>query len=119
MHGRVQQPVHALPDTYRAGALPAPQESIPLLRLSAVLLRLSDMIYSVDDSHVGATTSIDVPLRGRAGERAAVSAKLLEFRCGRRGAACGSECFSQRRRRPRGAKPGRRPCDRLAWRESE
>jgi len=71
--------------------LPPQQESIPLLRLSAVLLRLSDMIYTVDDSHVGSTISIDVPLRGPDGERAPVTAKLIEFRA----AVCGEGASEQ------------------------
>lgn len=60
--------------------LPPKQESIPLLRLSAVLLRLSDMIYSVDASHIGSTTNIEVPLCGEDGDQIPIPATLLQFR---------------------------------------
>lgn len=56
------------------------QESVPLLRLSAVLLRLSGMIYTVDESHIGSTINVDVPLCGKDGECVPVPATLLQFR---------------------------------------
>lgn len=58
----------------------AQQDSLAFLRLSAVLLRLSSLIYDVDESHVGQTVGHDVPLAGPNGERARVQATLVEFR---------------------------------------
>lgn len=56
------------------------QESVPLLRRSAVLLHLSGMIYTVDESHIGSTVNVDVPLCGKDGECVPVPATLLQFR---------------------------------------
>lgn len=58
----------------------AQQDSLAFLRLSAVLLRLSSLIYDVDESHVGQMVGHDVPLAGPGGDRARVQATLVEFR---------------------------------------
>lgn len=51
------------------------------MRLSAVLLRLSELIYSVDDAYMGSTVGVELPIAGRDGDRASVVAKLVHFRC--------------------------------------
>ena len=56
------------------------QGALPLLRLSAVLLRLSGLIYDVDDSHVGSEIGMELPISGRPNDCACVLAKLIHFR---------------------------------------
>ena len=53
---------------------------MPLLRLSAVLLRISELIYDVDEGYVGSQVGIELPIGGREGDRASVLAKLIHFR---------------------------------------
>lgn len=60
--------------------LPPLEGNLPLLRLSAVLLRLSGLIYDVDDSHVGSQIGMELPIAGRPDDRACVLAKLIHFR---------------------------------------
>jgi len=45
-----------------------------------VLLRLSELIYSVDDAYMGSTVGVELPIAGRDGDRASVVAKLVHFR---------------------------------------
>ena len=56
------------------------QTTLPLLRLSTVLLRLSELIYLVDDKYLDSTVGIELPIAGRHGDRASVVAKLVHFR---------------------------------------
>jgi hypothetical protein len=56
------------------------QTTLPLLRLSTVLLRLSELIYLVDDKYLESTVGIELPIAGRPGDRASVVAKLVHFR---------------------------------------
>ena len=58
----------------------SPQTTLPLLRLSMVLLRLSELIYSVDDKYLDSTVGVELPIAGRHGDRASVVAKLVHFR---------------------------------------
>lgn len=60
--------------------LPPLESNLPLLRLSAVLLRISELIYDVDEGYVGSQVGIELPIGGREGDRASVLAKLIHFR---------------------------------------
>ena len=60
--------------------MPSKQDSLAFLRLSAVLLRLSSLVYDVDESHVGQRVGLDVPLAGKEGESVPIRATLVEFR---------------------------------------
>ena len=52
------------------------------MRLSSVLLKLSELIYDVDDGYVGSTVGLELPIAGRPDDRASVIAKLIHFRYG-------------------------------------
>jgi hypothetical protein len=63
-----------------AASIPYLQDSLAFLRLASVLLRLSSLVYDVDEGHVGQAVGHEVPLAGRGGESARVTSTLVEFR---------------------------------------
>ena len=65
--------VHKYSATVRAHDAPYTptlQDSLAFLRLASVLLRLSSLVYDVDEGHVGQAVGHEVPLAGRDGESA-------------------------------------------------
>lgn len=63
--------------------LPPLQRDAGLLRMCHVLAELCHFAYASRTADVGTMTSIAVPSMGLLSERAAVSAQLVHFRCGR------------------------------------
>ena len=47
-----------------------------------MLLRVSELIYDVDEGYVGSQVGVELPIGGRPGDRACVLAKLIHFRRG-------------------------------------
>ena len=59
----------------------APVETnLSLLRISAVLVELSRLVYDAHADDVGQPSHVDLPLRGSFGKHARVACKLLHFR---------------------------------------
>lgn len=51
------------------------------LRLSYVLAKLSNLVYTTTAANLGQSTRIDVPLRGPTQRMASASATLIFIRC--------------------------------------
>ena len=56
------------------------EQSLPLLRISAVLVELSHLVYVTCSSDINQSIHVDLPLLGSLSKRAAVACKLLHFR---------------------------------------
>ena len=56
------------------------ENNLSLLRISAVLVELSRLVYDAHAGHVGQPTYVDLPLRGSFSDQARVACKLLHFR---------------------------------------
>lgn len=56
------------------------EQNLPLLRASAVLVELSQLIYVTQSEDIGQTNHVDLPLLGSLSNRTTVACKLLHFR---------------------------------------
>lgn len=56
------------------------EQSLPLLRISAVLVELSHLVYVTRSSDINQSIQVDLPLLGSLRNRTSVACKLLHFR---------------------------------------
>ena len=56
------------------------EESLPLLRISAVLVELSHLVYVSRAGDINQAIHVDLPLLGTLSNRTSVACKLLHFR---------------------------------------
>lgn len=58
------------------------EQSLSLLRISAVLVELAHLVYVTHNDDVQQQTHVDLPLLGNISNRRSVACKLLHFRLG-------------------------------------
>ena len=68
------------------------EQSLSLLRISAVLVELSHLVYVTHTADVQQQTHVDLPLLGNFSNRRSVACKLLHFRSATSGDCSGHMC---------------------------